>query len=280
MTYNASRAAALSFAALLACAADAGSWNYFVNAARPVGAREDGRTWATAFRSLDAALDMATFGDTLWVAAGTYRPSKPLWNGGKAGSDPRAETFFIPPGVAVLGGFVGDEWHPGQRDPVANETILEGQFADGSEAEAGQGDEDRRQESAPTGGGGSARVYHVVTVSATGSNWVTRLSGVIIQHGDANQPSGAAGAADASGGGLLILPRQEGDGAALLVLDRVTFRCNRSLDPGAAIGNAGAAVLHLRDCRLEENAASGTVEPPLVDWLTMVRVAMSAISAR
>lgn len=65
------------------------------------GAVQDGRTWASAFRSIPSALTVARAGDELWVASGTYTNS-----------------ITIPAGVSVLGGFRGDETARDARKPL------------------------------------------------------------------------------------------------------------------------------------------------------------------
>jgi hypothetical protein len=74
-----------------------------------VGA-QDGRTWTDAYSSLHNALAAAKTNDTLWVAAGTYTPG----------------TFNMATNVAVYGGFVAGMSAVGERDWVANPTILSG----------------------------------------------------------------------------------------------------------------------------------------------------------
>jgi nitrous oxidase accessory protein NosD len=80
-----------------------------VDAARPVGVPEDGLSWATAFINVQAALDAATPGDEVWVAAGVYR-----------------ENVTVPHGVALLGGFKGIELDAGERDWRTILSILDG----------------------------------------------------------------------------------------------------------------------------------------------------------
>jgi predicted outer membrane repeat protein len=71
-----------------------------------------GSTWATAKSTVAAGLAVATSGDQVWVAAGTYVGSITLTDG-----------------VGLYGGFAGTETALGQRDHVANVTILDGNAA-------------------------------------------------------------------------------------------------------------------------------------------------------
>ena len=70
---------------------------------------------------LQAALDIAAPGNEIWVAAGTYLPTKL-----SSSTYERSATFQLESGVAIYGGFPtdGGEWE--ERDPVANLTTLSG----------------------------------------------------------------------------------------------------------------------------------------------------------
>ena len=70
----------------------------------------DGRTWATAKRSVAAAISAASAGENVWVARGTYI----------VGNTPLA----LKNGVSIYGGFAGDETRLDQRDITANPTVL------------------------------------------------------------------------------------------------------------------------------------------------------------
>jgi predicted outer membrane repeat protein len=79
---------------------------------------EDGTSWATAFKDLQAALSAAQATDQIWVAKGIYYPT----------SDPsdRTASFELKNGVALYGGFAGDETQLSDRDWELNTTILSG----------------------------------------------------------------------------------------------------------------------------------------------------------
>jgi hypothetical protein len=80
----------------------------------------NGSSWTNAFTSLQSALAVATSGDSIWVAKGTYKPTT---------TTNRAIYFEIPTNVKVFGAFTGNEssmYDLNLRDFVANETILSG----------------------------------------------------------------------------------------------------------------------------------------------------------
>lgn len=81
-----------------------------------------GTSWAKAFNSLQDALATAAPGDEIWVKAGTYKPD----DGGLQTPGDRQATFQLITGVAVYGGFAGDETLREQRDPNTHLTILSG----------------------------------------------------------------------------------------------------------------------------------------------------------
>jgi Right handed beta helix region len=83
-----------------------------------------GTSWANAFTSLQGALDVAVSGDQIWVAAGTYLPSKDPF-GNATPTDAGDKTFYLKNGVSIYGGFVGTETALNQRTS-GNETILTG----------------------------------------------------------------------------------------------------------------------------------------------------------
>ncbi len=151
---------ALAVALVLLVAAFAGA-GMPARAAGPIFVDADatgannGTSWADAYTSLQAALTAASAPAEIWVAEGVYRPT--------AGGD-RTQTFALETGVAVYGGFAGGETERGQRDPVANPTVLSGDIGS-----AGFADDNS---------------FHVVTGGSVGSSAV--LDGFTVTGGNAD----------------------------------------------------------------------------------------------
>jgi hypothetical protein len=123
-----------------------------------------GTSWANAYASLQTALGAAAWGDEIWIAAGTYKPT--------TGTD-RTISFVMPSNVAIYGGFAGTETARGQRDWSAHVTILSGDIG--------------------TIGTATDNSYHVVV----GANSAV-LDGFTITGGNANGSN-----ASANGGGMI-----------------------------------------------------------------------------
>lgn len=94
-----------------------------VSSARTVFVKKDasgagtGISWADAHAELRTAIQAAVYGDTLWVAAGTYKPTA---------DTNRNTAFVISRTIATFGGFAGAETDLNQRDPAAHPAILSG----------------------------------------------------------------------------------------------------------------------------------------------------------
>ena len=165
----------------------------------------DGISWETAFTHPQDALDAAGDGDVVWVAQGIYGPM------GSAGD----EVVRLKTGVTVLGGFVGTESDPDQRNPGSAVTVLDGQ--------------------------GSS--YHVVI----GANRAV-IDGFTVTGGNAvgNIPQSSNGGTY-SGGGMFNV------GVALQIRNCV-FARNTAYFNGGAIFNEDSDPLII-DCVFEENSA-------------------------
>ena len=85
----------------------------------------NGTSWTDAYTDLQSALSAAVGGDTIWVAAGTYKPSVDK-TGNSSPADPRTKTFNLVSNVPVYGGFAGTEAKLKDRNPVTSVTILSG----------------------------------------------------------------------------------------------------------------------------------------------------------
>jgi hypothetical protein len=85
----------------------------------------NGTSWTDAFTDLQSALSSAMAGDTIWVAAGTYKPSVDK-TGNSSPSDPRTKTFQMVSNVPVYGGFAGTETKLKDRNTGTNVTTLSG----------------------------------------------------------------------------------------------------------------------------------------------------------
>jgi len=91
------------------------------------GAVQNGKSWESAFSSLQSALSSARKGDSIWVAKGIYYP------------DPnnRSVAFQLKEGVSVYGGFSGTESSVAQRDIKKNNSVLSGDKCTKTEKKTG-----------------------------------------------------------------------------------------------------------------------------------------------
>ncbi|MBE0638799.1 MAG: hypothetical protein IH598_09785, partial [Bacteroidales bacterium] len=98
----------------------------------------DGTSWNDAFTSFQAGLDVATFGNQIWVAAGTYKPDSAY----DLTNSSRYYHFRMIEGVRIYGGFAGTETAVSQRTDFgiggANETLLSGDL-NGNDVVTGSG---------------------------------------------------------------------------------------------------------------------------------------------
>ena len=95
---------------------------------------KNGQSWADAYTDLQAGLAAAEWGDEIWVAQGTYKPTTGTL---------RTVSFVLEAGVGLYGGFAGAETALGQRDWTTNATVLSGNIG--------------------TAGSAADNSYHVVT---------------------------------------------------------------------------------------------------------------------
>lgn len=136
--------------------------HYYVKESGEVNA--DGLSWATA-TTLEMALDKAVRGDFIYVAAGTYTPTRAITNGSTDNASDK--TFEIHSNINIIGGYPADATEGAEADPTKNTTILSGKLESGN-------------------------AYHVVTITASvEKDQKVTLKGLTITEGEA-AASGAA----------------------------------------------------------------------------------------
>ena len=139
----------------------------------------DGSSWTNASSDLQAMINASVAGDTVWVAAGTYKPSQDP-SGNPNPADPRDKSFYLKNEVKVFGGFAGTENSLSQRNSGANPTILSGDF-NGDDVFSGSG-------ASISFTNYDENAYHVVVSISDGNTTV--LDGFTITGGNANGSGG------------------------------------------------------------------------------------------
>lgn len=198
------------------------------------GATGSGTSWNDAAdlqEAIDLAADYAPNQPEVWVKEGTYVPGD--WPNG--GSSSREMHFALRPGVAVYGGFEGNETDRASRDPDLHVTILSGDL-NGDDTVSGAGETLELE-------GNTENVYHVLYhPSGTDLTQSTILDGFTITGGNADGTS-----PNDVGGGLYIV-----DGSP--TLRRNTFERNYA-EGGAGIQIMGSSSAVISDSRFEHNYA-------------------------
>ncbi len=186
----------------------------------------DGASWPNAYTSLQLALTDPPCTE-IWVAEGVYTP-------GSSQSD----TFNVPPGVAVYGGFDGTEGAFGARNWTANVTILSGDITNND----ANGDGNYIAETYADIVDDNS--YHVVWMDGTSTDVTssTVLDGFTITAGKA----GVFPSPTNQGGGLYCDGSDSGKCSPTLA--------NLAFRGGDAISNAGA---------LFNNGSAGVSSPTL-----------------
>ena len=152
-----------------------------------------GTSWTNAFTKLESAISASTSGDTIWVAAGTYKPSV---------SD-RAVSYLLKDGVKIFGGFNGTETVLTERNPKTNLTVLSGDLS-GNDNNTITDVEATRNENS----------YHIMAARGNVSNVI--VDGFTFSGGNANGGTLTSGTASAQyyhtrGGAIYINPYTAGN---------------------------------------------------------------------
>lgn len=171
----------------------------------------NGSSWANASNDLQAIINASAAGDAVWIAAGTYLPTRDPF-GSNSPANPRDKTFFVKNGVKIYGGFVGTETALSQRNITTNITTLSGDIGTASD--------------------NTDNCYHVVLAVAPTSGGVgVTIDGFTITKGNAN-----GGTVNTISGNSI----NRNDGAGIYIMKGTnTISNNRIYGNNAERGGAG-----------------------------------------
>ncbi len=207
-----------------------GQSRYYVS---PSGSNNGGTSWHDAVQDLQEAIDSAATGDTIWVAEGTYLPTKEFDGDASGGSDPRERTFYISRNIKIFGGFSASDTMAA-RDVELYPTLLSGDVGiDGDSID---------------------NCYHVVFIDGRTANGdITSecmLDGFTILSGNANDSP-----INGWGGGVLNMGS---NATASPSVFHCTFLNNFALNGGGIYnygGDAGMSSPIISHCRFEDNSS-------------------------
>ena len=245
-----------------------------------------GTSWEYALKNLRDAFTLTADPDCegiveIWVAEGVYRPDE----GEGIAPDSRTETYQLIDGVAVYGGFDGNELLLEERNWRSHTTVLSGDI-DNNDINSGGIVLD------PANING-ANSYHVVTGGGTGNTAV--LDGFVITAGQANDGSvedGDLGAGlynDASSptlANLSFVGNTAGDGAGLANVNgshppmvSIRFDSNSAETSGGAIYNMDSSPTLSATILIENSASAGAAIYNLASSPTLTNTILSANTA-
>lgn len=182
----------------------------------------DGSTWQRAFSDLQQALQIAKAGDSVWVAKGTYYPTKGL---------DQNTSFKISNGVILMGGFKGVENHTRQRTWQSNPSVLSGNI----------GNKDTNTDNS----------YHVLELVNIDSTCL--IDGFWIERGASNIPGNNL---SQRGGGIMIMANS----SLAITNPRIAncvFQYNNATRGGAICLVAGTRIgsVKMENCTFYKNNA-------------------------
>ncbi len=192
----------------------------------------DGSSWIQAMGDLRQALSTRTFYDQIWVAKGTYTPTRCT----TCTVNDRKMAFEIPNGVDIYGGFEGTETQLSQRNWARNITILSGDIDDNNDT--------------------TNNSYNVIYLRNVG--YETVIDGFTITHGNATFNDGA-GERYTSGGAIFNDGRFTGGYANPLLRNCIFTKNNAKGFGGAVCNNAsfnGYCEAYYKNCQFIDNTST------------------------
>ncbi|OSY89526.1 hypothetical protein WH52_02520 [Tenacibaculum holothuriorum] len=210
----------------------------------------DGKTWGTAYNTLQDALANTNpcVTDKIWVATGIYKPTA------------ETSSFNIPANVEIYGGFLGNETNLADRNWSTYPTVLSGDLNNNYTAEAGD-------------------AHTIVTI--TNSN--ITLDGFIIEYSFADDSSVLPGR---TGAGMYINASPRPDN---ININNTTFRYNNAVGNNATTpdGVGGAVIsygtnISFTNCLFHNNEvtnAGGAISPQLGSNLKITNCTFASNSA-
>ncbi len=215
----------------------------------------DGTSWTNAFNKLSDALLSASNGDEIWVAEGVYKPELILDLNSDGGSDLREAVFNIPNGVALYGGFTGNEMNREERNWLTNITILSGDI-DNNDL---NGDGNYITETTDDLIGNNA--YHVIYTGNVTSS--TRFDGFIVTAGNANISSPVDAFDPNLDGGGWYNKISAPENSSSPAIFNTSFYGNYAVSEGGALFNKGGNIsaenlLHIENCIFTKNKSNNT----------------------
>ena len=193
--------------------------------------RNTGLSWDDAFTDLQEAIDQSCKcleSPAIWVASGTYSPSK-MYDIDRDGVlEEREKTFYITRPTKMYGGFRGTERSKNQRDDYFRTeapTILTGVLDNSSDT-----------------------AFHVVTISNASINNSYVLNRLTIQYGRATDLTSSSNNA---GGGLYM----SASGINSPEISNCTFINNAGVNGGAFYASGQGCHISLDNCLFNYNSA-------------------------